>query len=142
LLYGGGFALGVLADKTGLAPALGRNLAQLLPSTSGLALLIAATAVATLTSELTSNTASAIIVVPVAISIAQAAGADPLEPALGATFAASLGFMLPVSTPCNAIVYGSGYIPLTRMVRYGLLLDVAGVIVIVIAVRLFGRLVL
>jgi len=44
---------------------------------------------------------------------------------------ASLGFMLPVSTPCNAIVYGSGYIPLTRMIRYGILLDIAGVIVVV-----------
>ena len=130
---------GVLSDKTGLAATLGQNLAGLLPSTSSLGLLIAATTVATLVSELTSNTASAIIVVPVAISIAQAAGVDPLEPALGATFAASLGFMLPVSTPCNAIVYGSGYIPLARMIRYGLLLDVAGVAVIVVMVRLLGR---
>lgn len=139
LLYGGGFALGVLSDKTGLAATLGKSLAALLPSTGGLGLLIAATVVATLVSELTSNTASAIIVVPVAINIAQAVGADPLEPALGATFAASLGFMLPVSTPCNAIVYGSGYIPLPRMVRYGLLLDIAGVVVIVVIVRLLSR---
>jgi sodium-dependent dicarboxylate transporter 2/3/5 len=142
LLYGGGFALGVLSDKLGLAEVLGQNLVQLLPSTSGLVLVIAAATVATLISELTSNTASAIIVVPVAIHIAQAAGADPLEPALAATFAASLGFMLPVSTPCNAIVYGSGYIPLTRMVRYGLLLDIAGIAAIVVVVRLFGRWVL
>jgi sodium-dependent dicarboxylate transporter 2/3/5 len=49
---------------------------------------------------------------------------------------ASLGFMLPVSTPCNAIVYGSGYVPLSRMIRYGLLLDVVGVLVIVALVRL------
>lgn len=138
LLYGGGFALGVLSDKTELAATLGQNLAALLPSTNGLGLLIAATVVATLVSELTSNTASAIIVVPVAINIAQAVGADPLEPALGATFAASLGFMLPVSTPCNAIVYGSGHIPLPRMVRYGLLLDVAGVVVIVVMVRVLS----
>ncbi|HEX7447883.1 MAG TPA: DASS family sodium-coupled anion symporter [Pirellulales bacterium] len=138
LLYGGGFALGVLSDKTGLAAALGQNLAGLLPSTSGLGLLVAATVVAVLVSELTSNTASAIIVVPVAIDIARAVGADPLEPALGAAFAASLGFMLPVSTPCNAIVYGSGYIPLPRMVRYGLMLDVAGAAVIVLVVRLFS----
>ena len=48
--------------------------------------------------------------------------------------------MLPVSTPCNAIVYGSGYIPLTRMIRYGLLLDVAGVVVIVVLVRALGGL--
>lgn len=138
LLYGGGFALGVLADKTGLEAALGGNLAELLPSKSSLGVLIAVTIVATLVSELTSNTASAIIVVPMAIEIARKAGVDPFEPALGATFAASLGFMLPVSTPCNAIVYGSGYIPLTRMVRYGLLLDVAGVAVIVVMVRMLS----
>ncbi|HET6882669.1 MAG TPA: DASS family sodium-coupled anion symporter [Pirellulales bacterium] len=142
LLYGGGFALGVLSERLGLAASLGKSLVGLLPSTSGLTLVIASAAVATLVSELTSNTASAIIVVPVAINIAQAAGADPLEPALAATFAASLGFMLPVSTPCNAIVYGSGYVPLTRMVRYGLLLDVAGVAVIVVMVRLLSRWVL
>jgi solute carrier family 13 (sodium-dependent dicarboxylate transporter), member 2/3/5 len=135
LLYGGGFALGVLSNRTGLADAIGTGLAGQLPLTNDLRLLVATTVVAAVVSELTSNTASATIVVPIAISIAKASGADPLEPALGATFGASLGFMLPVSTPCNAIVYGSGYIPLTRMVRYGLLLDVAGVAVIVTAVR-------
>jgi len=80
------------------------------------------------------------MIVPVVISIAAASGVDPLEPALGATMAASLGFMLPVSTPCNAIVYGSGYIPLTRMMRYGFFLDVAGIIVIITAVRLMSPL--
>jgi len=75
-------------------------------------------------------------VVPVVISIAHAAGLDPLEPAVGATMAASLGFMLPVSTPCNAIVYGSGYIPLGSMIRYGLALDLAGIVVIVTLVRI------
>ncbi|MGI9106910.1 MAG: SLC13 family permease [Pyrinomonadaceae bacterium] len=136
LLYGGGFALGVLSFQTGLAEAVGRGLTGYLPISGGLGLLFASTLVATLTSEATSNTASANMVVPVVIAIARAAGADPLEPALGATMGASLGFMLPVSTPCNAIVYGSGYVPLGRMIRYGLLLDVVGVVVIVALVRL------
>jgi solute carrier family 13 (sodium-dependent dicarboxylate transporter), member 2/3/5 len=136
LLYGGGFALGVLSFQTGLAEAIGRGLTGYLPVGSSLGLLFASTLVATLTSEATSNTASANMVVPVVIAIAQAAGADPLEPALGATMGASLGFMLPVSTPCNAIVYGSGYVPLPRMIRYGLLLDIVGVIVIVALVKL------
>ncbi|MGH9901098.1 MAG: SLC13 family permease [Pyrinomonadaceae bacterium] len=136
LLYGGGFALGVLSFQTGLAEAVGRGLTGLLPVSGGLGLLFASTLVAVVVSEATSNTASANMVVPVVIAIARAQGADPLEPALGATMGASLGFMLPVSTPCNAIVYGSGYIPLTRMVRYGLLLDVVGVFVIVALVRL------
>ena len=136
LLYGGGFALGVLSFKTGLAESVGRGLIGFLPPGKGIGLLIASTVMAVLVSEVTSNTASANMVVPVVISIAQAAGADPLEPALGATMGASLGFMLPVSTPCNAIVYGSGYIPLGRMIRYGVVLDIAGVIVIVTLVRL------
>lgn len=141
LLYGGGFALGVLSFQTGLAEAVGKGLTSLLPWTSGLGLLVASTLVATIVSETTSNTASANMVVPVVIAIARATGADPLEPALGATFGASLGFMLPVSTPCNAIVYGSGYIPLMRMVRYGILLDIAGVVVIVTMVRLLTPLI-
>ncbi len=136
LLYGGGFALGVLSFQTGLAEAVGRGLTGLLPVGGGFGLLVASTLVAVIVSETTSNTASANMVVPVVIAIARASGADPLEPALGATFGASLGFMLPVSTPCNAIVYGSGYIPLSRMVGYGVLLDVAGVAIIVALVKL------
>ncbi|HEU4596637.1 MAG TPA: SLC13 family permease [Pyrinomonadaceae bacterium] len=136
LLYGGGFALGVLSFQTGLAEAVGRGLTGVLPVSGGTGLLVASVVVAVITSEATSNTASANMVVPVVIAIAKAQGADPLEPALGATMGASMGFMLPVSTPCNAIVYGSGYIPLMRMIRYGVLLDIAGIIIIVALVRL------
>ncbi len=135
LLYGGGFALGTLSQATGLAEALGTSLAQWVVGASSFQILLGATAVAALLSELTSNTASAVIVVPLVIATARQAGCDPLEPALGATFGASMGFMMPVSTPCNAIVYSSGYIPLSRMVRYGALLDVAGVLTIVSAVH-------
>jgi len=136
LLYGGGFALGVLSFQTGLAETVGRSLTGLLPFPGGLGLLFASTLAATILSETTSNTASANMVVPVVIAIAKASGSDPLEPALGATMGASLGFMLPVSTPCNAIVYGSGYVPLSRMIRYGVLLDLAGVAVVTVFVRL------
>lgn len=136
LLYGGGFALGVLSFQTGLAEAVGRAMTGVLPVSGGLGLLFASTVAAVIVSEATSNTASANMVVPVVIAIARAQGADPLEPALGATMGASLGFMLPVSTPCNAIVYGSGYIPITRMIRYGILLDIVGVFVIVALVHL------
>ncbi|MCP9495854.1 MAG: DASS family sodium-coupled anion symporter [Pyrinomonadaceae bacterium MAG19_C2-C3] len=135
-LYGGGFALGVLSFQTGLAESIGRNLTAQLPLNGDMSVLIASTIVAVLVSEATSNTASANMVVPVVISIANAAGIDPLAPALGATFGASLGFMLPVSTPCNAIVYGSGYVPISRMIRYGILLDVVGAIVIIVLVSL------
>ena len=141
LLYGGGFALGVLSFQTGLAEAMGRGLTGLLPVEGRLGLLVASVLFAAILSETTSNTASANMVVPVVISIARAAGMDPVEPALGATLASSLGFMLPVSTPCNAIVYGSGYIPLGRMIRWGLILDLAGVVVVVAVVRTLSYLV-
>jgi solute carrier family 13 (sodium-dependent dicarboxylate transporter), member 2/3/5 len=141
LLYGGGFALGVLSFQTGLAEAMGRGLTGLLPVEGRFGLLVASVLFAAVLSETTSNTASANMVVPVVIAIARAAGMDPLEPALGATLGSSLGFMLPVSTPCNAIVYGSGYIPLGRMIRWGLALDVAGVVVIVCVVRTLSHLV-
>jgi solute carrier family 13 (sodium-dependent dicarboxylate transporter), member 2/3/5 len=135
LLYGGGFALGVLSFQTGLAEAMGRGLTGLLPIQGSLGLLTASVIVAVILSETTSNTAAANMVVPVVISVARAAGLDPFEPALGATMAASLGFMLPVSTPCNAIVYGSGLIPLGQMMRHGLALDLVGIVVIVTLVH-------
>jgi solute carrier family 13 (sodium-dependent dicarboxylate transporter), member 2/3/5 len=139
LLYGGGFALGSLAFSTGLAEAIGRGLTAYIPGgASGLGLLVASTLVATLLSEATSNTASANMVVPVVIAIAHAGGSDPFLPALGATLGASLGFALPVSTPCNAIVYGSGVVPLSRMIRAGLILDLIGVVVIVGVVSVIG----
>lgn len=141
LLYGGGFALGVLSFQTGLAEAMGKGLTSMLPIHGSFGMLVASVIVAVVLSETTSNTAAANMVVPVVISIAHAARLDPLEPALAATMAASLGFMLPVSTPCNAIVYGSGLIPLGRMIRHGLVLDVAGILVIVTLVRLLSPLI-
>jgi sodium-dependent dicarboxylate transporter 2/3/5 len=138
LLYGGGVALGTLAEHTGLAAVVGSGLTHLLPLNSSMTILIASVVVATLVSETTSNTASATVVVPLVIALAKSVKVDPFEPALGATMACSLGFMLPVSTPCNAIVYGSGYVPLGRMVRYGILLDLAGMVIIIGLVRLLG----
>jgi sodium-dependent dicarboxylate transporter 2/3/5 len=76
------------------------------------------------------------IVVPIVIPIAVSAGVEPLIPALAAIFGASYGFMLPVSTPPNAIVYGSGMIPITKMVRSGIFFDIIGAILIVTGVTL------
>jgi sodium-dependent dicarboxylate transporter 2/3/5 len=141
-LYGGGIALGTLAFKTGLAEALGRSLTDLLGVQSAFGLIALSTALATILSETTSNTASANMVVPVVIAFAQSSGIDPVLPALAATMGASLGFMLPVSTPCNAIVYGSGRIPLSRMIRHGIVLDVAGILTIIAVVSLLGPVIL
>jgi solute carrier family 13 (sodium-dependent dicarboxylate transporter), member 2/3/5 len=141
LIFGGGLSLGVLGARTGLAQAVGEGLAATIPTHTTLGLVALATITAALVSEVTSNTASATMVIPVVIGVAQAAGVEPLEPALGATFGAGLGFMLPVSTPCNAIVYSSGRIPLRTMMAYGVLLDVVGIIVIIAAVHLLTPLV-
>jgi sodium-dependent dicarboxylate transporter 2/3/5 len=139
LLYGGGMALGKLSFSTGLADAIGRGLTGWLPAGTGGAVLVAAAAlVAVVTSEFTSNTAAVNMVVPVAITLARSAGGDPLAAALAATFAASLGFMLPVSTPCNAIVYGTGRVPLRSMLAAGVVLDVVGVVIVTAALVLAG----
>ena len=136
LLYGGGMALGELSRSTGLADAFGRSVNGWLPG-GQLALIAAATLVAVITSEFTSNTASASMVVPAAMALATNSR-DALVAALAATLAASLGFMMPVSTPCNAIVYGTGRIRLPDMIRSGVCLDVAGAVVITMAMLLVG----
>jgi len=141
LIFGGGLSLGMLASQTGLSEAVGRGLAFAIPTHTELGLLALATVTAALVSEVTSNTASATMVVPVVIGVARAAGIDPLEPVLGATLGSGVGFMLPVSTPCNAIVYSSGFVPLRKMMAYGFVLDVVGVVVIIAAVRLLVPLV-
>lgn len=141
ILFGGGIAFGSLLSSTGLAALIGEGLAGVLGSTSSLALTFLAVLVAILVSETTSNTASVGIVVPVVISLAVAMGIDPAVPGLAAVFGASFGFMLPVSTPPNAIVYGSGMVPITRMIKSGFLLDLLGAIVITIGVTVMAGLV-
>ncbi len=72
--------------------------------------------------------------------MAETAGISPLPPALAATLAASLAFVLPVSTPPNAIVYGSGRVPILQMIRAGILLDLTGLVVIFLLLRWLGPL--
>ena len=127
------------AAATGLAETIGTASADALGLASIVAITIFAVLLAIMVSETTSNTASAAVVVPIIIPIAQAAGVDPLVPALAATFAASFGFMLPVSTPQNAIVYGSGVVPITKMIRSGISFDVIGAILIIICCRSWWR---
>jgi len=138
LLFGGGLAMGELAFSTGLADAMGRGIASWLPAQSTVALTVLFTATAIVMSEAASNTASANMIVPVAIAVAQAAGVNPLQPALGATLGASMGFMMPISTPPNAIVYSSGYVPIGAMIKHGIALDIAGFVVIVALVSGMG----
>ena len=138
LLFGGGLAMGELAFSTGLAESMGRGITSWLPVQSEVSLTVIFTAVAIVMSEAASNTASATMIVPIAIAVSQAAGIDPVQPALGATLGASMGFMMPISTPPNAIVYSSGHVPITSMMKHGVALDIAGFVVILTMVTLMG----
>lgn len=142
LLFGGGLAMGKLAESTGLSAAMGQWVTAQFPGMGSTGLTVVFTALAIVMSETASNTAAANIVVPTAIAVAKAAGVSPLEPALGATLGASLGFMMPISTPPNAIVYSSGYIPIGTMMRHGIVLDIVGYFIIVGAVLGFSWLVI
>ncbi len=135
LLFGGGLSLGSLMYSTGLAQRFAHGLLGAAGEPDLWTITAAATLVAIVVTETTSNTASASMVVPVAIAVAQEAGVPALPPALGATLGASLAFMLPVSTPPNAIVYGSGRVSLLTMLRAGVWFDVAGFIVILVLLR-------
>ncbi len=136
ILFGGGIALGQLMFETKLADAIGRGLLSLSGAGSVWTITLAAIYISILVSEATSNTAAANMVVPVMISLSLAANINPVAPALGATIACSWGFMLPVSTPPNAIVYGSGLIPITKMIRAGLLFDLLGGLLIWLGLRI------
>jgi sodium-dependent dicarboxylate transporter 2/3/5 len=135
LLLGGGFSLGRLMFRTGLAEQIASSLVAVSGAESLWAITAIATAVAIIMTELTSNTATANMLVPVAISLSQVAGVNPIPPALGTGLGVSLAFMLPVSTPSNAIVYGTGLVPIRTMIRFGILMDVVGFAIIVAGLR-------
>jgi sodium-dependent dicarboxylate transporter 2/3/5 len=129
-LFAGGLSLGTLIFNTGLAKAMGQGMSHWL-GTPGLWMLVAAGILLSLAlSEATSNTASANVMVPLMIAVAQAAHLPVIPVALAVSLACSFGFMLPVSTAPNALAYGTGLVPLTRMMRAGIALDFAGAIAI------------
>ncbi|MDT7043083.1 DASS family sodium-coupled anion symporter [Candidatus Nitronereus thalassa] len=130
LLFGGGLAFGHLMVKTGLANIIGQELVTVFGGQTLWNLTAVAIGAALILTEIASNTASASMLVPVVIAIAEAAGVSPIPPTLGVCLAASLAFVLPVSTPPNAIVYGTGLVPIQHMLRAGLLLDIMGAILI------------
>jgi len=74
---------------------------------------------------------------PLAITAAVSAGLSPVPVSVGIALAASLGFMLPVSTPPNAIVYASGYIPITKMIHTGVIIDVVGIACVTIPLVIY-----
>lgn len=130
LLFGGGLAFGHLMVETGLAEIIGQGLVTVFGSETLWSLTAVAIGAALVLTEIASNTASASMLVPVVIAIAQAANVSPIPPTMGVCLAASLAFVLPVSTPPNAIVYGTGLVPIQHMLRAGLVLDIIGAVLV------------
>ena len=135
ILFGGGLALASAVSDTGLAHWLGGNLQTLGKLPVAVLVLVAATMIIFLT-ELTSNIATTATFLPVVGAIAIESGIDPIVLAVPVTFAASCAFMLPVATPPNAIVFGSGMLTIPKMIRAGMVLNLFG-IVLVSSVALF-----
>jgi sodium-dependent dicarboxylate transporter 2/3/5 len=134
MLFGGGLALGGAMFRTGLAASMGEALVAWTGSDSLVALTCLFCWIAIVLTETTSNTATATMLAPLAIASAQAAGVSPIPPAMAIAFGAGMAFMLPVSTPPNAIVYGSGAVPITAMARHGIVVDLASAAIIPVGV--------
>ena len=134
ILFGGGFALAKGFSESGLT----RYLADQLGALSGLpeiGVLAAVCLLVIFLTEVTSNTATASLLLPFMVVLAEAVGLQPVTLMVAAALSASFAFMLPVATPPNAIVFASRCITIRQMARAGLWLNLAGVIVITLFVR-------
>ncbi len=132
LLFGGGLSLAAAIDRTGLNLWIGEAASGLAEWPLPLFLALVAAFIIFLT-ELTSNTATAAAFLPILGAVAVRAGWDPLVLAAPAALAASCAFMLPVATPPNAIVYGSGRLEMADMARAGLWLNLLMIVVVTLA---------
>jgi sodium-dependent dicarboxylate transporter 2/3/5 len=140
LLFGGGLAMAKGFAVSGLSGYLAGVFETLLADANPLAIVMSVVSFITIFSELTSNTATASMAMPIMGSLAQAIEVSPLLLMIPAALAASCGFMLPVSTPPNAIVYGTGRVPIMKMVWAGLWLDTLAVILVTLFVYTVGHL--
>jgi len=129
ILFGGGLSLAGAVSDSGLALWLGESLAPLNALGTAVLIVSAVTLVIFLT-ELTSNLATTATLLPVVGAIALQAGVPPIMLTVPITIAASCAFMLPVATPPNAIVFATGAISIPQMVRAGIALNIAGIIVV------------
>jgi sodium-dependent dicarboxylate transporter 2/3/5 len=135
ILFGGGLTLALGFESSGLALWIGSKLTALETLPFILLLLILITLVNFLT-EITSNIATTAILLPVLVSLAPVLGVHPYYLMIGATLAASCAFMLPVATPPNAVVFGSGYLEMDDMVKKGFWLNIISILILTAAVYL------
>ncbi|MDY0405057.1 DASS family sodium-coupled anion symporter [Virgibacillus sp. 179-BFC.A HS] len=133
LLFGGGLAIAAGFTESGLSKWIGEQLAALEGMNIIIVLLIVTALVIFLT-EITSNTATANMMYPIMAALAIALGIHPFSVMIAAGVAASCAFMLPVATPPNAVVFGSGYLRIPDMAKAGLALNIVGIILVTAAV--------
>ena len=140
ILFGGGLSLAAAVSGSGLALWLGEQLAPL--NAWGIAVLVVGSvALVIFLTELTSNLATTATLLPVMGAIAVQAGVPPILLMVPITIAASCAFMLPVATPPNAIVFSTGVISITQMVRAGIFLNIIGIVIVsVVALMVAPRL--
>ena len=141
LLFGGGLSLAEAMAGTGLADGIGAGLATALSSVPTLVAVGVVIAVVVLLSELASNTATAAAFLPIAGGLAVALGLPPVALVVTVALAASCGYMLPVATPPNAIVFGSGAVSIRDMAAAGAWLDAAAIVVLMAAAQMLLALV-
>ncbi len=137
LLFGGGFALAGGFGASGLSREIGAAVVPLDGIPTVVLLAITCT-VRTFTTELTSNTATTTLVLPILGQAAPALGLDPRTLMVPATISASCAFMMPVATPPNAVVFGSGWVRIRDMARAGLVFNLVGVVLITAIFWLVG----
>ncbi len=124
LLFGGGLTLSALLKTTGTSIFLAKSLIGLMHGAPLFLFLLAVTGFVVMLTEIASNTASSALLVPIFVSVAEAMGLPTAAMAVVIAIAASCAFMLPVATPPNAIVFGTGFVPQSRMMRVGLMLNI------------------
>jgi sodium-dependent dicarboxylate transporter 2/3/5 len=133
LLFGGGMALALGFDSSGLAVWIGSQMTALDTVPLLILLLILIASVNFLT-EITSNLATTAMLLPVLVSLAAAIGVHEYYLLVGATVAASCAFMLPVATPPNAVVFGSGYLEISDMVKKGVWMNIISILLLTLIV--------
>jgi len=136
ILFGGGFALAQGFQQSGLTGWIGSQL-DFLNQVHWSVLIVAVALVTIFLTELTSNTATASMLLPIVAGLAAAAGHEALLPMVATALAASFAFMLPVATPPNAIVFASRQITMAEMARAGILMNLIGLVLITLAVSLW-----
>ncbi len=133
ILFGGGLALAEGFKETGLASWIGQHL-SLIEGVSFFVLLLIIIAAVNFLTEVTSNVATASMLLPILASVAIKLDVHPFGLMVGATLAASCAFMLPVATPPNAVVFGPGYLKIKDMVKAGLWLNIISIILLTLMV--------